>query len=100
MRGRTNITQRSGTVPVNGDIKEYVVADGNEIKVGDFVKYGTISSEVVLHDNSSTHLGRGINWQSGTIQLYHSSVGRISVASSILLCYWQKDKRYLKWKRL
>ena len=53
MRGSTNITQRSGTVPVNGDIKEYVVADGNEIKVGDFVKYGTISSEVVLHDNSS-----------------------------------------------
>ena len=38
MRGRTNITQRSGTVPVNGDIKEFKVAEGNEINVGDFVQ--------------------------------------------------------------
>lgn len=37
MRGRTNITQRSGTVPVNGDIKEFTVADGEKINIGDFV---------------------------------------------------------------
>lgn len=37
MRGRTNITQRSGTVPVNGDVKEFVVANGNNINIGDFV---------------------------------------------------------------
>ena len=52
MRGRTNITQRSGTVPVNGDIIEAEVMS-EKIDIGDFVRYGTISSEKVLHDSSS-----------------------------------------------
>lgn len=39
MRGRTNVTQRSGTVPVNGQIKEAVVESGNVISAGDFVSY-------------------------------------------------------------
>ena len=45
MRGRTNITQRSGTVPVNGDVEEFVVEDGKNINVGDFVSviYGNAS---------------------------------------------------------
>lgn len=37
MRGRTNVTQRSGLVPVNGNIEEYEVADGKTIEIGDFV---------------------------------------------------------------
>lgn len=50
MRGRTNITQRSGTVPVNGDIKEFEVAEGNEINVGDFVSYKTVENVSKLFD--------------------------------------------------
>lgn len=50
MRGRTNITQRSGTVPVNGDIKEFEVAEGNEINIGDFVSYKVKTSTSKLFD--------------------------------------------------
>ena len=39
MRGRTNILQRSGTAPVNGQVKQYEVATGNTISVGDFVSF-------------------------------------------------------------
>lgn len=51
MRGRTNVTQRSGTVQVNGQIKEYEVADGNTISVGDFVSFSkNIEDPVVVED--------------------------------------------------
>ena len=45
MRGRTNITQRSGTVPVNGNVENFIVASGKTINVGDFVSaiYGNAS---------------------------------------------------------
>lgn len=45
MRGRTNVTQRSGTVQVNGQVKEYEVATGNTISAGDFVTAVTESVE-------------------------------------------------------
>ena len=53
MRGRTNITQRSGTVPVNGDIIEAEVSGGN-IDPGDFVKYQTIESSKDLMNLTSS----------------------------------------------
>ncbi len=43
MRGRTNITQKSGAVPVNGDVISAEVIENN-ISTGDFVSYGTIES--------------------------------------------------------
>lgn len=51
MRGRTNITQRSGTVPVNGNVENFIVASGKTINVGDFVSaiYGNAS----YYDNLS-----------------------------------------------
>lgn len=48
MRGRTNIVQRSGTAPVNGDVKEYEVATGNTISVGDFVSFTRNVDEPVV----------------------------------------------------
>ena len=54
MRGRTNITQRSGTVPVNGDIIEAEVS-GTDISAGDFVKYKTIESSKELMNASSAY---------------------------------------------
>lgn len=37
MRGRTNILGGGGGAVVNGQIKDFIVADGNNISVGDFV---------------------------------------------------------------
>lgn len=54
MRGRTNITQRSGTVPVNGDIKEFTVANGEVINVGDFVTTITESVETNITSLNSS----------------------------------------------
>lgn len=46
MRGRTNVTQRSGAAQVNGDVKSLAVKTGNTISIGDFVsvEYGPSSS--------------------------------------------------------
>lgn len=46
MRGRTNVTQRSGAAQVNGDVKNLAVKTGNTISIGDFVsvEYGPSSS--------------------------------------------------------
>lgn len=52
MRGRTNITQRSGTVPVNGDIIEAEVMS-EKIDIGDFVRYGVIESSKEIFGFSS-----------------------------------------------
>lgn len=59
MRGRTNITQRSGTVPVNGDVEEFIVADGKNINVGDFVSviYGNASYYDGLDDSYNISYG-------------------------------------------
>lgn len=38
MRGRTNILSGGGTAVANGELKEFVVADNKEVKVGDFVQ--------------------------------------------------------------
>ncbi len=43
MRGRTNIT--GGNVVVNGELKEFVVADGNIIGKGDFVQYSYVKNQ-------------------------------------------------------
>lgn len=57
MRGRTNVTQRSGTVQVNGQIKEYEVADGNTISVGDFVSFSkNIEDPVFVENINGYHL--------------------------------------------
>lgn len=52
MRGRTNITQRSGTVPVNGDVIEAEVMS-EKIDVGDFVRYGVLESSKEIFSFSS-----------------------------------------------
>lgn len=52
MRGRTNILQRSGTAPVNGQVKQYEVATGNTISVGDFVSFTRNVDEPVVVMNS------------------------------------------------
>lgn len=54
MRGRTNVTQRSGTVPVNGQVKQYEVATGNTIAAGDFVTTITESVETNITSLNST----------------------------------------------
>lgn len=54
MRGRTNVTQRSGTVPVNGQVKQYEVATGNTIAAGDFVTTITESVETNIASLNST----------------------------------------------
>lgn len=56
MRGRTNVTQRSGTVQVNGQIKEYEVADGNTISVGDFVSFSKNIEDPVVVENFTNNL--------------------------------------------
>lgn len=53
MRGRTNVTQRSGSAPVNGDIKECVVETGNTISVGDFVSYVPATDVYDVSDDGS-----------------------------------------------
>ena len=58
MRGRTNITQRSGTVPVNGDIKEFTVANGKKINIGDFVS--TWSNDIIPFKLNNTWDGSSI----------------------------------------
>lgn len=55
MRGRTNVTQRSGTVPVNGQIKEAVVESGNVISVGDFVSYVPSTEMYDISDDNNIH---------------------------------------------
>lgn len=44
MRGRTNIVARPTPI-VNGDLKEFVVADGETIEIGDFVEYSYHSKD-------------------------------------------------------
>lgn len=56
MRGRTNITQRSGTVPVNGDVKEFTVANGEVINVGDFVSFSKNINEPIAVEDYSGYL--------------------------------------------
>lgn len=58
MRGRTNITQRSGLVPVNGDVKEFTVADGEKINIGDFVS--TWSNDIIPFKLNNTWDGSSI----------------------------------------
>lgn len=53
MRGRTNVTQRSGSAPVNGDVKECVVESGNKISIGDFVSYVPAKDEYYISDDGS-----------------------------------------------
>lgn len=59
MRGRTNITQRSGTVPVNGNVENFIVASGKNINVGDFVSviYGNASYYDGLDDSYNISYG-------------------------------------------
>lgn len=58
MRGRTNVTQRSGLVPVNGNIEEYKVADNISINVGDFVSIiseGSDENITTIYSGSSSN---------------------------------------------
>ena len=51
MRGRTNVTQRSGLVPVNGDVINAEVVN-SDITIGDFVSYGVIENKKIILNNS------------------------------------------------
>ena len=51
MRGRTNVTQRSGSAQVNGDVKECVIEAGNTISIGDFVSYVPAKDEYYISDD-------------------------------------------------
>lgn len=53
MRGRTNVTQRSGAAQVNGDVKECVIEAGNTISIGDFVSYVPAKDEYYISDDGS-----------------------------------------------
>lgn len=53
MRGRTNVTQRSGSAQVNGDVKECVIEAGNTISIGDFVSYVPAKDEYYISDDGS-----------------------------------------------
>lgn len=81
MRGRTNITQRSGTAPVNGDVKEFVVEEGNVINVGDFVSFtrnidepttvmqsGSFSS-IIIYKEDDFYIQKILYVNSGVVQL-------------------------------
>ena len=51
MRGRTNITQRTGAT-VNGVVREFTVATGNQISIGNFVQYKLQQDYKVFTDSS------------------------------------------------
>lgn len=74
MRGRTNVTQRSGTVPVNGQIKQYEVATGNTIAAGDFVTAITESVETNIASLNSTSSSKN----DYSNQIYQREIGEIN----------------------
>lgn len=74
MRGRTNVTQRSGTVPVNGQVKQYEVATGNTIAAGDFVT--AITESVETNIASLNSVSSSTSDYSG--QVYQREIGEIS----------------------
>lgn len=74
MRGRTNVTQRSGTVPVNGQVKQYEVATGNTIAAGDFVTAITESVETNIASLNST----SSSTTTYSNRLYQREIGEIN----------------------
>lgn len=69
MRGRTNVTQRSGAAQVNGDVKNLAVKTGNTISIGDFVS--------VEYGPSSIYSPNYINFQSKNRQVFNISSNRL-----------------------
>lgn len=69
MRGRTNVTQRSGAAQVNGDVKSLTVKTGNTISIGDFVS--------VEYGPSSVYSPSGINFQTQNNQVFNITNDRL-----------------------
>lgn len=87
MRGRTNITQRSGTVPVNGDIKEFEVAEGNEINVGDFVSY----EKNILGPINISSISEGNDYYNYQIIINEITYLKINVVDNKITIYLVKN---------
>lgn len=61
MRGRTNVLSGGGEVIVNGQVKEFEVAAGSNISVGDFVSFSReIEDPVAVEDYTDTITSRKI----------------------------------------
>ncbi len=60
MRGRTNILGGGGGAVVNGQIKDFIVADGNNISVGDFV---TMISGPASYYETPSNINIGQNYK-------------------------------------
>lgn len=81
MRGRTNIA--GGDVVVNGELKEFTVAEGNTIGKGDFVQYGFVSNyNYELFDNNFNRYSVQIDgthqliaWQNGNTETWNTFAG-------------------------
>lgn len=79
MRGRTNIPPRIGGI-VNGAIKQCVVADGNDIEIGDYVqlnlKEGALP--VMLKDTGATNTSNSMSdWLFYSFKTFALSDGNI-----------------------
>lgn len=88
MRGRTNVTQRSGTVPVNGQVKQYEVATGNEIVAGDFVTAITESVETNITSLNSVSSSTS-NYSN---QVYQREIGEIN--GKKVFYFYSHNNRY------
>lgn len=69
MRGRTNVTQRSGSAQVNGDVKNLAVKTGNIISIGDFVS--------VEYGPSSIYSPSGISFKTQKNQVFNITNDRL-----------------------
>lgn len=58
MRGRTNVLSGGGEVIVNGQVKEFEVAAGNNISVGDFVSFEKFQQSPTFVENVNTNSKR------------------------------------------
>lgn len=91
MRGRTNVTQRSGTVPVNGQIKEAVVESGNVISVGDFVSYVfTPTFENITNFDAQSKIPTSSDW------LWIKFLGKIGVNFLFFIKPYSNSFNYAK----
>lgn len=81
MRGRTNVLSGGGEVIVNGQVKEFEVASGNTISVGDFVSFtrnvdepttvmqsGNFSS-IIIYKEDDFYIQKILYENSGVVQL-------------------------------